>query len=371
MMDKCKIIDERRGGRFVTLDALRGVAFIMIYFHHWYFKDAPEMINHVGFCVTFFYVLSGFGLCQGFGKRMADGKISYGSFMVNRLSKILPLNLGCVAFVVLFQRYNYGEDFLTNMIMQALMVQSWVPSYDTFFTGNVPSWFLTALIFFYVLFPVCYRLMIRHTKRFVSAVGAGWIMYVVAGLIFNDLPVEIYNYWFYVFPPFRLLQCLSGMALWYYLVNPDIPHASIKVRPWLMWAVSFLLYYIPAEFWDVLTPSFCSTFVCLLWALVMAWTAVVTEHSTNLIVRLFHTRPMIWLGSISFAAYLIHNIVIQYTIYEFDIRLGVSDPAWGIAFVGLIVSVTGAWLTTVLFVRPVSRLSEKVFGATRRDVTVL
>ena len=126
------------------------------------------MFNAGGDCgVAFFFILSGFVLVQGSYNKQNSVPITcqhhpeYKAFIFNRLSKVYPLHLLCLSAVLLLKTTVSIQDF-SNL----LLLQSWIPLADWYFSGNAVSWCLSDFLFFYAIFPFLYMYYIKHKKRF-------------------------------------------------------------------------------------------------------------------------------------------------------------------------------------------------------------
>ena len=92
---------------YLLLDALRGVAAIMVVIYHFFeaFATSPfdQRFNHGYMGVDFFFVLSGFVIGYAYDDRWNSGKFTIGSFFKRRLIRLHPMViLGAVIGMVTF-----------------------------------------------------------------------------------------------------------------------------------------------------------------------------------------------------------------------------------------------------------------------------
>ncbi len=92
---------------YLLLDALRGVAAIMVVIYHFFeaFATSPfdQRFNHGYMGVDFFFVLSGFVIGYAYDDRWKSGKFTLGHFFKRRLIRLHPMViLGAVIGVVTF-----------------------------------------------------------------------------------------------------------------------------------------------------------------------------------------------------------------------------------------------------------------------------
>jgi len=123
------------------------------------------------FATSIFFVLSGFLLSYVYVALRNGKKIDTGSFLVARLSALYPIHLLTIALALpLFLMLSYrhggvgvpvdvfikGTRFLAGgeatiaLLMNLTLTHAWNPFYLIL---NPPSWSLSALLFFYILFP--------------------------------------------------------------------------------------------------------------------------------------------------------------------------------------------------------------------------
>lgn len=259
--------------------------------------------------VGFFFVLSGFVLT--WSMRPAD---TARRFWRRRFFKIYPNYL--VAFVaaaillgvVSHQAFNDGKA-----ILDLLLLQAWSPlvQYNTSF--NPVSWSLSCEAFFYLLFPVLIWLIakIRSERLWLYAgatVGAILLMPIVA-LALPHQPVEPlvnasgYQAWFiYLFPPVRMLDFVFGILL------ARIVLTGRKVPVGLGGAAALVILAF------VVAPSFPLTYHLTAITVLPLGLLVAAGAREDIQSRAtwLSSRPMVWLGEISYAFYLVHFLVLEY-----------------------------------------------------------
>ena len=177
-----------------TLQALRFIFVLMIFMSHFTYQGICAF-DAGGDCgVSFFFILSGFVLSLGYGSRIREGTFSYGRFMQRRLWKIYPLHLLCLLFFLVASR----SDFDLTVLFNALLLQSWVPDPNYYFSCNSVSWFLSSLLFCYLVFPFAYRRM---------SVWLTLVVFSACVLTYFVVPAEKVNAILYVYPLVRFVDC--------------------------------------------------------------------------------------------------------------------------------------------------------------------
>ena len=144
----------------VTLQSLRFVFVMLIFLSHFSYQDI-EALDAGGDCgVTFFFLLSGFVCSLGYGTKIETGQFSYFRFLWRRIRKFYLLHLLCLVFFLVVSMSSIDVKVLLNL----LLLQSWVPDSDYYFSCNSVSWFLSSLLCCYLLFPLIYRHLSKMAK---------------------------------------------------------------------------------------------------------------------------------------------------------------------------------------------------------------
>ncbi|SCL55285.1 acyltransferase family protein [Micromonospora chersina] len=245
--------------------------------------------------VEFFFVLSGFVLVWSY----RDGEPRH-TFLRRRLAKIYPNHL--VTFVVALAVAFWFADPVAPWaaIGNLLLVQAWIPVDGYFYSVNNVSWSLSCELAFYLCLP----LVLPWLRR--ARVGVLWAAVVAVPLLILALwPAQLLvpeesRWWFtQIFPVTRSVEFWMGAAAAELLRRgrwrgPNLAAASLLfVAVWVVAA-----QWIRAEFWAALLA------VAYLLVITAAADADVRGRRTP-----WRARPMVWLGEVSFAFYLVHVLV--------------------------------------------------------------
>lgn len=141
--------------------------------------------------VTFFFVLSGFVLTW-----TASDRDRPAWFYARRFARVWPLLALAVAVPLLFALTSDMDVDKPNLVLIALasvlLIQAWVPGW--ILEGSNPvTWTLSCEAFFYALFPLLRRPLIRRTARqllfiAVGLVVAGWLIRIGFWLAYPPRP---------------------------------------------------------------------------------------------------------------------------------------------------------------------------------------
>lgn len=183
---------------------------LTIFLHH-----IPLYVGAGNMAVSFFFVLSGFSLTQGYGDRIAQNQFSYFHYLKRRFARLYPIHwLGIIAILpfVLLSLYMGNisiSDELQIFVLNASLLQSLVPLKEFYFSFNWVSWYLSDIMVMAVLFPYIYKWIKRMSYQANIIVLAMLICFY--SLLVRSLPVEWHHALLYINPVTRLLDFLIGI----------------------------------------------------------------------------------------------------------------------------------------------------------------
>lgn len=199
-----------------SLQSLRLVFAIMIFLHHFpNASDGAGLFTAGGALgVCFFIMLSGFAMSVGYGERVLSDEFDFKHYYLKRVIRLWPLHLLCLlGFVVLHLQTSFSSIKSIGVLgINSLMLQSWIPIKDVYFSGNAVSWCLCDLMFCYLLFPALYRFINNvHTKTIVII---GLLVAAFYFVIIQLIPDDMVHAFVYISPIFRLLDFILGILVY-------------------------------------------------------------------------------------------------------------------------------------------------------------
>lgn len=141
------IIDRRK--------ELMGIAILMVLLYHlccWPQWNNPlRIFGHWYIGVDIFLILSGFGLCFSYEK------YNIKTFYYHRLIRIIPLYWFSLIIFFICNRFILDGNYSLKQFFYGLTTLSfWVN------TGKEPNWYVSALVYFYLFFPVLYKISKKY-----------------------------------------------------------------------------------------------------------------------------------------------------------------------------------------------------------------
>ena len=304
--------------RFEALDAWRGVCacFVVLFHFHGYspIYTSPLVRNSYLF-VDFFFVLSGFVIAWNYSARL-DSWASLKRFLILRIGRLYPLHVFTLLSFIAYetvklasrggragaaQPFTGGTDplaVLTNLLLaQSLNVHDML-------TWNGPSWSISAEWWTYVLFAlVAVAAGVRNWMLLAVAIAAPLLL-----LRLSTTGMDVTYDW-------GLIRSVFGFALGVACcrIHRALQRKARRTAP--LPASSRAAFATALEFAVlaavVLFVSFAGKDnVSLLAPFLFSAAVLVFAAEDGLVSRLFRTRPLKWVGQLSYSIYLTHFLLV-------------------------------------------------------------
>jgi len=315
----------------VHLTGLRAVAALMVFVFHirneitlllpsvnW----LHDLIHFFDFGVDIFFVLSGFVIYKVHGSEFRNYRDLYNSkhYLLKRLIRLYPIHLVSLLMMVWFisefpvlkeiQPNRYSE---LNVIRQVFMIHAWSQKVEL--TWNFVSWSVSAEWLVYLMFPLIAVLMSRvNSIKSSSLVMFGIMIIYSTFVIIADFRLH-YNYGLY--------RVICEFVLGCFLAKEYCNHqrgVNSKVIRQISWFVIPTLSGLVIGLNKVhLTPQ-SVVLMPLLSVLIIFYVLNATGR-----VKHFLSNPwLVYFGTISYAFYLAHGIVL--TVTHFFFRHSTASP---------------------------------------------
>ena len=349
---------EKSNIRIAELTSLRGIFMVMVFLFHEHVYEGGGTLG-----VTFFFILSGFSLTMGYFDKITTSDFNTKNFFKKRLTKFYPLHLLTLMAAIVLTVINvwltsFDPILIPSFISNILLVQSWIPLESFYLSFNSVSWYLADTIFFVFLFPYIVR-WINTTEMNIQYIIAT-IVIIGYFLLIACLPHNLYSPILYINPLVRLLDFVIGvyLALWvkncffnqirvgFNSFNKTLP--SLLIITVLLSLVG-LIVISEILLWDYKKYAICYwPLVCLL----IIATCKLNRAKVASWYNLLQNKWLILFGDISFAFYMIHQLVIRYMGIICKNVFPSANPFY-ITICDFIISLVVAIVVERWFVRPV------------------
>ncbi len=295
---------------FPALTALRGIAALCVVVFHYsvgsfpnlHLTDTTFFVGKSYLFVDLFFALSGFILMHVYGRSFADGpsKATLSPFLQARLARLYPLHLVLLGGFVLLELVKlaagqgaFGGSHTLATLPGSLLLLNAAGLYDTI-TWNGPSWSISAEwivgLAFPLLVPVVARLRPTGLLVLYIATLAGFAL-LSAG---PQHDLDLTSDWGV---PRCFLGFTGGMVL-YRVWRDGAPGWMATDAAALATAAGIVLAMHLNMRGVFIMPLFALLILCL-------------AQNTARVGRVLGTRPMIFLGEISYAIYLAQILLLD------------------------------------------------------------
>lgn len=306
------LVDGNDNRRIIpALTGLRGVAasWVVVYHLHEYDRIGGSFgaFVHRGYlAVDVFFVLSGFVMSLSYAHFFAAGFTwkRYASYLLRRAARIYPLYLVLTVSVAASFVRNHPQvlgstSFEKNCLFNVALIDFWGFGYAL----DEATWSISTEFAAYVLFPILAIFSLFGRSRVALMCGLVCIS-IVCALPFISSPADLpyvkqgaldIAWPFGIWP---LIRCVTEFALGLltFRVWSQKTTRELFERPWVSWCIA---------------TSFC---LLLLWrgadvliVLLIPSLLVTLTDGRNLVARTFATKPLLILGELSYAIYLLHD----------------------------------------------------------------
>lgn len=318
-----------------SLQAARTIACLFVILNHCYITRLGTNF------VSVFIVLSGFLMGYSYFERPAP-QLSPASclrFSVKRIKKLYVLYilslLPIMALDLYFTRPAPGSTefayIIKELILSALLLQSWSPTYAYAFNGV--AWYLSTSLFLYFTFPYIISAIKRYKSQSEAFLAIILLFAAELALGFAAAPLSAhvssvdaakFESWFsYVFPPMRVFDFAIGCNLGYIFLARGSKERRSTVRALdiaclALFAASAYIYLDGKSF--LASPAFRDTQLFLPFAAVFVYSFAL---ESGFLPRICTNKLTIFFGGLSGSIYLIHQDIVRFSYMLLD-RIGLT-----------------------------------------------
>lgn len=288
--------------RFKELDALRGLAALMVVlFHFTIGKEEAEWGFKIGITgVDLFFMISGFVILLSLENIQKSGQ-----FIINRISRLYPTYWVSVSvtFLVIILYQLYIQDFDDKIIQSYLANLSMFQYYLNIPHLDESYWTLIIEMLFYIFMYFLFRFGVLKN---ISKIGFILMIFIVL-IAYSSIHASWLNVFFDWIPFIQFWPLFFSGILFYKIITTNDSHLKYYGMITLCLVSQILLYFISGNaryfigFWEY---TLALTFYFSLFTLFV-----------NQKLLFIVNKPTLFLGKISFALYLTHQTIsVEYVI---------------------------------------------------------
>ena len=316
-----------------AIDGWRFLFALLIIWHH--LPWVSGHLHELGYCaVSFFFIVSGY---LSYSSDTSNLK----NYYVRKFFRIFPiywiaLLLSLIETIPI--RSFWNEHCIWDILQHLFLLQAYFKNPTCYL--NPPMWFLCVLVLFYALLPLCQHLLKRYPISFTIGVGVyALAMVLITWLCFDG------EYWMRVNMPFvRIVECLLGMLLAYYLKDKSVS----KLHCFVAVGILALFFVFATQFPNQYLRPYLSIPI-------MAYLCIAyMKRQGDSLLNMFNK----W-GGVSMEIYVFHSLVIIGLVRFVDIT-GIALPDWTKVLGCYLITIPLAWCYH-LYINPhILKLEKKI-----------
>ena len=318
--------------RYDALDSWRGICATMVMVYHFAIAShfyTVDIIRNAFLFVDFFFVLSGFVIAINYQERLMSG-FGVGKFMALRLGRVWPLHVFILILYIALEvvllatpmladaagRAPFGDEAhsLTAIGTNLLLIHS-LPGVHENVTWNGPSWSISVEFYTYLIFAVGLWIVSKLPKPKI------WLILGLIGIMVLA-PLVIYMFGgkqnIFLTTGGGLIRCVFGFAagvsasmLFTHFRDPIMKFFENRTRATLIEILVVIGVVAFASTVGLSSVNLIAPFVFLLAIIAFA-------PQAGAISSILTTRPLLYIGALSYSIYMVHYIVqaIMYLVHD-------------------------------------------------------
>ena len=305
----------KKVARIKTLDGIKVIATLGIFlFHCTGLIECFPAIRYFSCFVTAFFILSGWSFVTWNYNNPSNEKLSYLKYM---LKKIYGMYISSQIVVVFIESIKHGSlIYKKKLLINALMIQSWIPNDNIYFGLNGVTWYISSLFFCLTMAGIIGMQWIK--KKSLVTIRGYLLSVLIIQVVYNLVVTYFYSgtsfsaWLLYVFPLARFCDFAIGVlsACIYVKRTEETKEDIIGEGEKWKWTiveiatiVVFIFIYLMAFNTKTIITSGCY------WSIILAVVIYVFSYQKGVL-----SHMLIFLAKYSkyaFPFYLFHQIVIM------------------------------------------------------------
>lgn len=294
-----------------SLQSLRFIFAIMIFLHH-FIVNGKGLFEAGGTCgVSFFIILSGVVMSLGYYDKCLSPSFSYKKFILKRIIRLYPLHLLCLIAFIVLNPYVLSLGGIVRLIPNLLLIQSWFPIQNFYFSGNAVSWCLSDMMFFYISFPLIVKFINKNNNKKLCVIS---VIILVAYIITIIGIPEYYSHRFlYISPIFRILDFILGIGIYkFYLKWGETIRSKTNHITEIILGIFCLSIIVATIMIYPYSPiNFMYSFAYMIPISFLICYFLTFNNNRGGVLQIFNNRLLYMMGEVSFSFYMIHILAMS------------------------------------------------------------
>lgn len=332
-----------------SLTSLRGIFILFIFFHH-----CLELYPGGGsMAVAFFFILSGFSLTLGYRDKIVGGEFNYRQYLLRRCIKFYPLHWMCLVASVPLVITSLSFADMPVFLLNAALLQTFVPVKDIYFSFNAVSWYLADTLFFALLFPFLFTYINKLSAKGITLFAV--IMVVLYTTVVALIPESMRHAFLYINPIIRSSDFVLGIILAnIYLRMRERPSLLrlFSRYSWMFCIIVFaLIIMLVVE--SCLLPKNIRLIAPVYWPFVGVLLIIVSLLDSSG-CSMLENKFLLSLGECSFVFFLIHQLILRYSTILFSKFQFSDNRIFYVAFT-LVLTIVASLIVDRYILKPITK----------------
>ena len=294
-----------------SLNGLKAIAMILIFW--WHSPIKPENPDLGARMCELLFVLSGFLVGINHWNDTLEKKSQFTSdYWKSKLIKVWPLHLLAflIEFVLAVVFSGTGiitKKYIVNAVINLSLLQAWSNDKYLYFSFNGATWFLSALLFCYLMAPTILNRLRRYK----------WEMMPYAGFVILRLSIEFLNFkwgWrgiefnYHVSPIIRFLEFGIGLSL-----IPVYKKTKNKLQDKKYIFIVFSAFEIVTVFMYLYCMlTFNSDWLRGYYVLAVSVLILIMSFNWGGVCQVLSIKPLQLFSSIQLEFFIIHQVIVRF-----------------------------------------------------------
>ena len=311
-----------RENKILSIQGLRAMMFLLIFFFHsdlyleQYSIFTQFLVGGGTLAVSVFFVLSGF--VAGLSNKTINSFQNYVCYIKMKVGKFYLYHIVFLVLAIPLSYYFFLHEIKgkISLVLDMFLLQSWVSDSTVWRSYNGLAWYLSTLLFCYIVMPIAQKLFdkMKNKKEYMLFII---VLFYIISVALSLLVKNNVEYWLYAFPPVRLLDFYSGYALGriYKYSSLHGIHGGTKRKYTYIELILLFIMIILMFVYPYVDVGFRRQSLYLPFSMCVVYVFAMDKGAVS---KLLSHKYIVTLGNNSFYYYISHQIIFKwiYKIYE-------------------------------------------------------